>query len=146
MALPEFDERGDLPEGVHAAAIKEVVRRFGGGGQQRRAATSRLLRIHDVAQATSKLDRLGLFGSYVANEPRPNDVDVVLIMRDGFQVQNGHEETRASFDHLRAADAFGASVFWLRPAMLLLESLDEFIAHRQVKRDHSRRGIVEVRV
>jgi len=40
---------------------------------------------------------------------------------------------------------FGASIFWIRPSMLLLESLEEFIEHWQIKRDRTRRGIVEVR-
>jgi hypothetical protein len=29
MALPEFNEAGDLPRGVHRATLDEVVRRFG---------------------------------------------------------------------------------------------------------------------
>ena len=45
----------------------------------------------------------------------------------------------------RAAEAFGASVFWIRPALLVLETLEEFIAHWQITRDQTRRGIVEVR-
>ena len=37
------------------------------------------------------------------------------------------------------------SVFWVRPSLLFLETLEEFIAGWQVKRDQTRRGIVEVR-
>jgi hypothetical protein len=49
------------------------------------------------------------------------------------------------FDHQHADDRFGASIFWIRPAMLLLaESLDGFIARWQLKRDGGRRGILEV--
>jgi hypothetical protein len=36
-------------------------------------------------------------------------------------------------------------VFWIRPALLVLETLEEFIAHWQITRDQTRRGLVEVR-
>jgi hypothetical protein len=49
------------------------------------------------------------------------------------------------FDHISAAEEFGASIFWMRPSMLILETLDDFINHWQIKRDRTRRGIIEVR-
>jgi hypothetical protein len=49
------------------------------------------------------------------------------------------------FDHARAESELGASIFWVRPAMIILESLDDFIAGWQAKRDGSKRGIVEMR-
>ena len=67
-----------------------------------------------------------------------------LIFSDDFDVSTCSEETLQLLDHGRAADVFGASIFWIRPS-LLLESLEEFIAGWQVKRDKTRRGIVEVR-
>jgi hypothetical protein len=36
MALPEFTEAGNLPEGIHVATLQEVLRRFGNGSLQRR--------------------------------------------------------------------------------------------------------------
>jgi hypothetical protein len=57
----------------------------------------------------------------------------------------GDEESQKLFDHPRAAETFGASVFWIRPALLVLETLEEFIGHWQMTRDQTRRGIVEVR-
>jgi hypothetical protein len=72
-------------------------------------------------------------------------VDVVLVMRDDFEIQACDEATRSLFDHTQAAETFGASIFWLRPSMLFLETLEEFIEHWQIKRDLTRRGIVEVR-
>jgi hypothetical protein len=45
---------------------------------------------------------------------------------------------------LRADDELGASVFWVRPEMLLGEPLEQFLAFWQTKRDGKRRGIVEI--
>jgi hypothetical protein len=67
-------------------------------------------------------------------------------MRDDFDVQTCDEERQTLFDHPRATETFGASIFWLRPALLILETLEEFIAHWQITRAQTRRGIVEVRV
>jgi len=69
----------------------------------------------------------------------------VLVLADDFNLQACDEETRLLFEHTRATEEFGASIFWIRPSMLLLEPLEEFIAHWQIKRDRTRRGIVEVR-
>lgn len=53
-------------------------------------------------------------------------------------------EMRELFDHAVAQARYGASVFWVKPSALIGDTLDEFIAHWQVKRDGSQRGIVEV--
>lgn len=145
MPLPEFDRNGELPLGVHPATLEQVIERFGTGTPQREAVTARLLRIYQLAAATGGLDRLVLFGSYITNKAAPNDVDVVLVMQDSFNVMACNEEARRLFDHREAQQVFGASVFWIRPALLLLETVDEFVAHWQIKRDQTRRGIVEVK-
>jgi hypothetical protein len=50
------------------------------------------------------------------------------------------------FDHQCAQRELGASIFVVRPAFLLGETVDDFMAHWQITRDRSRRGIVEVLV
>ena len=145
MALPSFNEEGDLPEGVYSATMEEVQARFGIGSVQRRLVTERLLKIYQLAKVTGLLDRLVVFGSYVTDKPEPNDVDVVIVMRDEFRPRNCPTESQVLFVHGAAEAEFGASIFWVRPGMLFRETLDEFIAHWQIKRDESRRGILEVR-
>ena len=146
MSLPQLNHRGELPEGVHQATMDEVLAQFGSGTSQRQDVTARLRRIYHFARATRQMERLILFGSYITAKPDPYDVDIVLVMRDDFDMQTCDEESRQLFDHQRAAEAFGASVFWIRPALLVLETLEEFIAHWQITREQTRRGIVEVRV
>jgi hypothetical protein len=144
MPLPEFTAIGDLPAGIHAASLDEVIRRYGHATAQRQAVTDRLRRVHRLAVATGFLDRFIVFGSYVSAGPDPNDVDVILVMRNEFQSENCPAESAVLFDHARADVELGASVFWVRPDMLLGEPLDEFLAFWQTKRDGSRRGIVEI--
>ncbi len=144
MPIPAFDSRGDLPVGVYPATLAEVIARFGHGTPQRELVTSRLVRIYELAQRTGKLQRFIIFGSYVTTKPEPNDVDIVLIMRDDFGEEDYTEDVLPVFNHLRAHDELGASVFWTRPGAGLLETVDEFIAHWQTTRELTSRGIVEV--
>lgn len=144
MRLPAFNSHGDLPEGLHRATLDEVFRRFGVSTEQRRRVHQRLVRIHRLASATGYLDRFILFGSFVTSKANPNDVDILLVMRDDFSLSACFGESRKLFYHDEAEAEFGASVFWIRPSMLVQDTLEEFIGHWQTKRDLGRRGIVEV--
>lgn len=145
MPLPVFNELGDLPEGIHPATLDEVVARFGAGSGQRQTVTDRLRRIYQLALAAGHLDRLLVFGSYVTDAGEPNDVDVILVMRNEFRSEECPAGSLVLFDHERADRELGASVFWVRPDMLLGEPLDRFLAFWQTRRDGRRRGVVEIR-
>ena len=129
MSLPELDSQGELPEGVHQVTLAEVLARFGAGTAARQAVTTSLLRIHNLAKSTGKLERFIIFGSYITAKAEPNDVDIVLVMADDFRNNDCTGDMRDLFVHDQAAVAFGASVFWVRPAAVLIGTLDEFIAH-----------------
>ena len=117
--------------------------------RSRNAATGsgdgRLRRIYSLALATGHLDCLVVFGSYVSDMAEPNDVDVILVMQNDFVTEGCPADSRVLLDHSRAHDELRASVFWVRPDLLLGEPLEQFLAHWERKRDGRRRGIVEVR-
>lgn len=144
MTIPGLDVTGGLPPGVHRATLVEVIQRFGEGSDQRAVCTRRLLHIYQLAERTGHLQRVVLFGSYVTAKPDPNDVDVVLVMDDVFRLEECPTESRGIFDHALAQARYGASIFWIRPEMLMDESMDDFIAYWQVTRAGTQRGIVEV--
>ncbi len=144
MPLPEFNESGDLPEGKHSVSFAEVSARFGWGTAQRQAVTDRLQRIYQLAVATGQLDRFIVFGSYVSDANAPHDVNVILVMRNDFRAEGCPAESAVLFDHARAHDELGASIFWVRPDMLLGEPLEQFLTFWQTKRDGRRRGVVEI--
>jgi predicted nucleotidyltransferase len=134
MSPPEFDSQGNLPVGVHRASLDEVIARFGHGTSQRQLVTTRLIRVYELASNTSKLKRFIIFGSYVTAKADPNDVDIILIMHDDFTQQECAVEARPLFDHLRAQQEFSASVFAIRPSQILLETVDSFVTHWQIRR------------
>jgi hypothetical protein len=144
MPLPDFNAVGDLPSGVYRASWNEVRQRFGEGGRQRDFCTRRLVHVYELAKRTGFLSRFVIFGSYVTAKREPNDVDVVLIMDDSFRLEHCPIESRGLFDHAVAEARCGTSVFWMRPAMLMGETVEQFIAYWQIKRGGGQRGIVEV--
>jgi predicted nucleotidyltransferase len=144
MSIPDLNDSGDLPVGVHQASLYDVLERFGQGTPQRQLVTQRLKRVYELANRTGGVERFIIFGSYVTAKPSPNDVDIILVMRDGFALTDCDDENEPLFDHLRAQQVFGASVFWIYTFSVLLETVDEFIASWQIKRDGGQRGIIEV--
>lgn len=145
MPLPNLNHEGELPEGIHSATIDEVIAQFGSGTEQRTIVTERLKRIYQLAKATSHLQQLLIFGSYITTKPEPNDIDIILIFTDNFDMRTCSEEVKKLLNHQQTENEFGASIFWIRPSLLLLETLEEFIEGWQVKRDGTRRGIIEVK-
>jgi len=143
VPIPPFTDSGDLPLGVHAASLREVLDRFGGGSPQRRAVALRLARIYEVARAGGHVARFVVFGSFVTDAREPNDVDVFLLMEDTFDAGELTGEARLLFDHAAAQAHFGSSVFWLR-RLAAWEGEEAAVEYWQVKRGGGRRGIVEV--
>jgi hypothetical protein len=144
VPLPEFNETGDLPTGVHAASLRDTVARFGSGSDRRKVVARRLERIYRIAVQTGHLARFVVFGSFVTDKLEPNDVDVFMIMEDNFDLRTLVGEPRLLFvDHGAAQHHFGASVFWMR-RVAAIGGEQSAIEHWQIKRDGTERGLVEV--
>jgi hypothetical protein len=143
VPLPDFNSEGDLPPGVHRASLTEVLQRFGQGSTQRRAVANRLNRIYQLAASTGLLARFAVFGSFVTAKAEPNDVDVVLLMEDSFDLATQTGETALVFQHMEADAHFGASVFWsCRSSAFGGEQA--MIEYWQVREEGGLRGIVEI--
>lgn len=143
MPLPDFTESGDLPSGVYAATLAETVARFGTDSDRRKRLALRLERIHRVSSQTGHLSRFVVFGSFVSDKDEPNDVDVFMIMDDNFDVGSLMGEARLLFEHSTAQDHFGCSVFWVR-RLAAIGGEQAAMEDWQIKRDGTKRGIVEI--
>src|SRR5437016_576427 len=140
---PEFDRNGDLPVGVHKATLLEVIQHFGSGTLQRQTVARRLERIYNLARGTSQLARFIVFGSFVTDKPEPNDVDIFMLMEDTFDSAQLSGEQVIIFDNMAAQNSEGASIFWIR-RLAAIGGEQAALEDWQIKRDRSRRGIVEV--
>ena len=142
--LSQFNDNGDLPPGVHAAGWPEIAQRFGTGSSARLRAMATLKHLHELAVRTRRLRSFYVFGSFVSVAPAPRDVDVILIMRQGFRLEDCPRESLTLFSHADAEARYGASVFWLREGTLLDAAMRAFLRVWQTKRDGTVRGILEV--
>jgi hypothetical protein len=141
--LPPFNERGDLPPGIHRAQWSEIEARLG-VGFARRPLLRTLRHAHALAAKTGHLERFLVFGSFVTNKEAPGDVDIVLVMAEAFKLEEAPRESRTLFSHADADARFGASVFWVRRGILTEADMAGFLEFWQTRRDGARRGIVEV--
>jgi hypothetical protein len=145
MPIPDFESNGDLPVGLHQATLDEVLTRFGVGTVQRQAVTKRLIRIYNLAKATAQLRRFVIYGSYITDKPNPGDVDIFLVMQEGFDPETLGDDSKLLFEHGEVHDKLGASIFWVTLGNSFA-SIDFLITGWQTKRDKTRRGIIEVLV
>jgi hypothetical protein len=83
MPIPELDDRGLLPVGLHTCTLSEIRARF---GQFR--SSDRRCRLVDTLEAyveELRLSRLVAWlvvnGSFVTDKPDPHDIDLVVVLR-----------------------------------------------------------------
>lgn len=81
--IPDFNERGYLPPGIHRALLTEIEERFGRATEIRRAQMQSLDWLVDLAKRAG-IERLIINGSFVTDVFEPNDVDCVLLMGASF--------------------------------------------------------------
>jgi hypothetical protein len=76
--IPEFNEFGYLPEGVHLASLDEIASRFGHESEIRLAQMDSVRWLVDLAKQAG-IQRMILNGSFVTDQIEPNDVDCALL-------------------------------------------------------------------
>ena len=82
MPIPAFDQYGLLPVGIHDCTIAEVRSRFGSfqSSDRRPGLFQKLELLVAEARAAQFLRSLLIDGSFVTVEPKPNDIDLVLVL------------------------------------------------------------------
>jgi hypothetical protein len=89
--IPDFDERGYLPAGVHLASLDEIDARFGRQSEVRRAQMESLRWLVELAKKAG-VQRLIINGSFVTERLEPNDVDCVLLTGPGYPRDEGADQ------------------------------------------------------
>jgi hypothetical protein len=81
--IPQFDEHGYLPAGIHPASLDEIDARFGRSSELRRVQMQSLRWLVELAVAAG-VQRFVINGSFVTDAAEPNDVDCVLLIDPDF--------------------------------------------------------------
>src|ERR1043166_45451 len=85
MPIPDFDERGFLPAGVHDCTLAELKARFGvfQDSDRRPKLFAQLESFVAEAEAARLVQWLVVDGSFVTAKPDPNDIDLILVVASG---------------------------------------------------------------
>jgi hypothetical protein len=90
MPIPAFTDDGLLPPGSHECTLEEVVERFGSfQSSDRRPTLSRDLKAYVGELLNAGIAKyLIVNGSYVTTTDTPNDIDLLLVLKDDLQLHN----------------------------------------------------------
>ncbi len=86
--IPDFDEHGYLPAGVHLASLEEIEARFGRQSEVRRVQMESLRWLVELARRAG-VQRLIINGSFVTERLEPNDIDCVLLIGRDYSRDKG---------------------------------------------------------
>lgn len=81
--IPEFNDQGYLPPGIHKATIQEIEERFGRQSELRRAQMESLRWLADLIRDQG-IRRFIINGSFVTDVLEPNDVDCLILIDDRY--------------------------------------------------------------
>jgi hypothetical protein len=83
VMIPDLDDNGYLPAGIHPASLEEIEARFGHEPELRRVQMDSLRWLVDLAKRVG-VRRIVINGSFVTDKWEPNDVDCVLLREETF--------------------------------------------------------------
>jgi hypothetical protein len=81
--IPEFNDDGYLPNGMHLATLDEIDARFGHGSDLRQIQMESVRWLVALARRAGA-QRIVINGSFVTDKLEPNDVDCVLSIGSDF--------------------------------------------------------------
>jgi hypothetical protein len=148
QAIPALTYDGYLPEGVHDCTLVELQERF--GQFQTIDARCRLFERFEqfVREATASglVTALIVDGSFVTDKDRPNDIDVILVLRSGHDFAGDLRPFEYNVvSRLRVRRQFGFDVLAGEEGRPELEEHVSFFAQVR-KRDELRKGMLRIKL
>lgn len=83
MPIPDLDEDGFLPGGVHDCSIDEIGEAFGRFRRtsQRPTSFGNLMSFYEELRQSGLIQALIVNGSFVTAKEEPNDIDLLVVLR-----------------------------------------------------------------
>lgn len=146
MSLPELDDEGYLPPGLHAAPLGVALTRFGGNAEARQRQAELLRQVVTAATAYSEIKRVLVWGSFVTAKPEPGDLDYSIVVSVGYQPEELAGAHRRFFVPFDARMYYGVDRGFLVIRDYPLEDYIEQIDFMCHTRRRQPRGVVEISV
>ena len=104
MPIPDLNEDGLLPEGIHEASLEEVRERFGRFQRtdRRPELFSKLALFLTEVRACGLVEAVIVDGSFVTAKDEPSDIDLILVLRS--DRRTGLNSGRSSIMHCRSVE------------------------------------------
>jgi hypothetical protein len=148
MPIPELNESGFLPEGIHEASLEEVRERFGRFEKtdRRPALFTKLSRFLSEVRASGLIDAVIVDGSFVTAKEEPSDIDLILVLRPDHDY---HAEFKPfQYNVLSRRRVRGRFRFDVMAAPIGSIRYEQYVSFfQQVKeRPELRKGIIKVQI
>lgn len=141
--IPDFNEDGLLPPGIHVADQEEFQERFAifDRSDRRLRIYAQLERLIREAKKAAIVSRIIVGGSFVTARAEPNDFDCILVLDPAIVGTRLRPFEYNLVSRRMARRMFGGDVL---PALDGSQALDQYLEFFQTTRDGDPMGIVEV--
>lgn len=102
MPIPKLNQRGYLPVGIHTCTLEEIRKRFGTftNSDHRVQLFDKLLELIANAKATNAVDEVIINGSFTTAKEKPNDIDLILVLKDSVMLNPNVELSPSHYNAL----------------------------------------------
>jgi hypothetical protein len=141
--IPNFNEDGLLPAGIHQSTREEFQERFAIFDQSERRfrVFEQLDQLLEEARKSGIVKRILIAGSFVTAKPEPNDFDAILVLDASILDRDLRPFEYNLVSRKMASRLFGGDVM---PALEGSVALAEYLEFFQTTRDGRRAGMVEI--
>jgi uncharacterized protein DUF6932 len=143
MSLPQLNENGYLPSGIHDASLDDLSERFG-YSSRRQELLANLVRYLAELRQWPLAQAVLVDGSFVTDTAEPNDIDLVLVLRDDYDLRRSVSPFEYNLRSRRCVQrTFGLDLFVVRPNSVDYDRFVDFFS--QVRNQPGRpKGLVRV--
>lgn len=141
--IPEFNQRGALPPGIHLTTWDEFAGRFVvfSRSDRRLRIGEKIRALYDEARQSGIVRRILIAGSYVTSKAEPNDFDCLIVLDPAIVGTILVPFQYNLISRRQARRTFQGDVV---PALDGSASCVEYVEFFQTARDGNRVGIVEI--
>jgi len=106
--IPQLNKYGYLPKGIHKATIQQIKERFGKSSERRKELFGNLFAVVKLVKKVKKtVIHFFLDGSFVTAKEYPGDIDCIIIIKNGFDI-----ESKESIQLHNAAELFNCHILF----------------------------------
>lgn len=132
MPLPALRANGTLPLGVHSATLDKLFAAFPGTTAKRLALNDALTRCVDTIKRLNLASQIAVDGSYITDKPDPEDIDMVVLTPDVYQMEGEQHFAAEGIDILLLDIQFARDIV----------EFDDWLAFFSIARNHAPKGVV----